>query len=264
MSPFFPIVKQPLFLKLIVKKVLDRESASPYIPCHIDNGIHFHDNRRILLLKSTSLVKRTAWPRVSDRFHDHRQTLGAFLAFEAAEVLDGIKPANLVNIVNRRRPCGRNLYRLWHQFGPALLRQTPLSFFILADRGDSLLLLLYRPEMLDALLRDKRVQALLTRAGYPSDSDRSDMLVELRRRLRPGTFPHEIGIFLGYPLKDVLGFMGWARIPFSCQGPWKIYGRQGESLALAESHRQCRCRMANQLAGCGNPLDCLRADSTGH
>ena len=37
--------------------------------------------------------------------------------------------------------------------------------------------------------------------------------------------------------------MGWAPLPFTCQGPWKIYGDPTVSLGLAEAFRQSRCRM---------------------
>ena len=37
-------------------------------------------------------------------------------------------------------------------------------------------------------------------------------------------FPHEIGVFLGYPLKDVLGFMGYGKKELVEIRNWKIYG----------------------------------------
>ena len=64
-------------------------------------------------------------------------------------------------------------------------------------------------------------------------------------------------VFLGYPLKDVIGFMGWAPLPFSSQGPWKIFGDPRESLGLAEAHRRSRSRKARQLDRCGDPIKCL-------
>jgi hypothetical protein len=79
----------------------------------------------------------------------------------------------------------------------------------------------------------------------------------LASRFAGRAFPHEIGVFLGYPLKDVAAFMGWVRIPFACQGPWKIYGDPRESLRLAETFRCCRRSMAQRLTCCASPLDCL-------
>jgi hypothetical protein len=73
-------------------------------------------------------------------------------------------------------------------------------------------------------------------------------------------FPHEVGVFLGYPLKDVAGFMGWVDLPVTCQGPWKIYGNPDRSLALADGFRACRLRMDQRLRCCANASDCLRTN----
>ena len=39
-----------------------------------------------------------------------------------------------------------------------------------------------------------------------------------------GDFPHEIGVFLGYPLGDVEGFIANRGRNFTCCGCWKSYG----------------------------------------
>jgi hypothetical protein len=201
--------------------------------------------------------RRPLWQELARRFPDPRDCLSAFIALETAELQAGVKPASLINVVNRPRSCGRNLYTLWREHGPALLRDSPLRVRELCDRGDALLLLFYREEHLEALLRQGGSRALLRRAGYAEPLTAVSALEQLAARLRDGGFPHEIGIFLGYPLKDVAAFMGWARLPFTCQGPWRIYGRAEESLRLAEQFRRCRHQMARQLACCSSPADCL-------
>lgn len=198
------------------------------------------------------------WRDIVHRFSDGRSCLAAFLAMETAEILDGIKPANLINIVNARQSCGRNLYRLWESYGAELIQGSGLASLVLRRRPDALLLFVYHPESLSALLAQRRVANMLGLAGYREPDNLSDTLSELGRRLDRNIFPHEIGIFLGYPLKDVAAFMGWVSIPFSCQGPWKIYGDPRPSLQLAERHRACRCRMAWQVASCDDPEVCLR------
>ncbi|WP_255396966.1 DUF3793 family protein [Geobacter sp. DSM 9736] len=87
---------------------------------------------------------------------------------EAAEVLEGAKPANLVNVVSRRRPCGRNLYELWKKHGSNILQQSGLEVGELVDRGDSVLLFLYRSDALRSLLALKSVGTILLKAGYAS------------------------------------------------------------------------------------------------
>lgn len=202
---------------------------------------------------------RLAWQDVAGRFADPRECLASFLALETAEVIAGEKPANLIGIANRRRPCGRNLYTLWKEWGAEVLAESGLAVRELADRGDSTLLLIYRPEALGGLVRRPDASAVLSRAGYGDLSDLDRVLGELSSRMGGDSFPHEIGVFLGYPLKDVAAFMGLVRIPFACQGPWKIFGNPQESLRLAEVFRCCRDRMAQHLSGCASAVECLNA-----
>lgn len=197
------------------------------------------------------------WTRMASRLADDRACLSAFIAFHAAEVLAGVKPGNLVTIHDKVHPCGRNLLRLWRRYGAGLLQNSPLAAEELRHGTGSVLIYLYRPDLLETLLCSGRVRNFLRRAGYAPFGDSRDALDSLGRRFEQEDFPHEIGIFLGYPLKDVAGFMGWAAIPFSSPGPWKIYGRPDRSLELAACHRACRRRMAQELENGNDPARCL-------
>ena len=58
-------------------------------------------------------------------------------------------------------------------------------------------------------------------------------------------FPHEIGLFLGYPPDDVEGFIENREKAFKCPGYWKVYG--DEEKAKAQFHvisicTACYCR----------------------
>ena len=200
---------------------------------------------------------RPSWGEFSSRFIDQKECLASYLALEAAEVLEGAKPANLIGIPNRRRSCGRNLYLLWKDFGHDLIAGSGLVVRELANRGDSVLLLLYSRRALGDQLARPAVSTILRKAGYPKLSEVDTVLDEMAQRISGDSFPHEIGIFLGYPLKDVAAFMGLASIPFSCQGPWKIFGNPRDSLLLAERFRCCRLAMAERLATGTSPFACL-------
>lgn len=197
------------------------------------------------------------WNHLANRFPDERGCLVSFLALEGAEVLGGVKPGNLVNIANRTRPCGQNPYALWQKHRQTVLEGSPLESFDLLDRGDSLLLYLYRRDLLQVVLDRPAVVKILGDCGYQNSRSLATTLEQLRSRVTTDSFPHEIGIFLGYPLKDVLAFMGRIDLPYACQGPWKIYGRPEQSLELADRFRECRCRMASRLWSCADPTDCL-------
>lgn len=204
--------------------------------------------------------RRPVWGDIAERFCSPRECLASYLALEAAEVLAGVKPANLLSITNRAYPCGENPYRLWKRWGKQVLAASLLKAHELADRGDSALVLLYMPKELERILMTSSVRAILSRAGYPEKMSLALAIDRLEERMAAGAFPHEIGMFLGYPLKDVAGFMGLAKIPFTCQGPWKIYGDPRSSLHLAETFRNCRTRMAAELACCSSPHEYLSGD----
>jgi hypothetical protein len=198
------------------------------------------------------------WHSLAARFPDERACLASFLALEGAEVIAGVKPGNLVNVANRKRQCGRNPYELWHSHRETLLTGTELQARVLLDRGSSLLLYLYRSDLLQTVLSRPPVTTLLGNCGYRQPLDLATALDQLQTSVATGTFPHEIGIFLGYPLKDVLAFMGCIDLPYACQGPWKIYGKPEQSLELADRFRQCRCLMAGRLQSCADPETCLQ------
>lgn len=204
---------------------------------------------------TTSL--RTTWNDIAGRFCEPRECLAAYLALETAEVIAGVKPANLISIPNRTRSCGSNMYRYWKRWGHEVAGLARLESCTLSERQDSVLVLLYNAEALEKLIETTPVRAMLRKAGYPEHSDVTTVLTRLAGRMTNGLFPHEIGIILGYPLKDVAGFMGLAKLPFACQGPWKIYGDPHASLRLAETYRSSRRRMAADLTVCSSPFDCL-------
>lgn len=199
------------------------------------------------------------WSVLAANFTETRDCFAAYLAMEGAEVVEGEKPGNLINLINRDRSCGLNPYRLWKELGGSLLAGTGLQALEMEDRGNSLLLYIYRSDLLRELLQKRAVSIILGRQGYLQAEDPRRALQQLRERVRGGDFPHEIGIFLGYPLKDVLAFMGQIRLVFSCQGPWKIYGDPASSLELVCRYRQCRQRMADRLTSTDDPGSCLRA-----
>lgn len=212
------------------------------------------------IVRSTNMFSRghkPVWIDIAARFSDDRDCLAAFLAFEAAEVLSGVKPSALINLPDRQRSCGKNFFSIWKEHGQDLIRESALEGTVLVERPGSLLLFLYDRGALCSLLDEKKVVAMLRKAGYVGELDPDSLLKELSSRFGSGAVPHEIGIILGYPLKDVAGFMGISRRQFSCQGPWKIYGNPQESLLLAETHRQCRSRMAGRLLSGWGPYQCL-------
>ena len=184
-----------------------------------------------------------------ERFPEPSQCLAAHLMYETSEVLAGVKPANLIPLVNRTRSCGRNLYDLWKYHREEAVSMIPgIEFVQMRCSESSVLLFCFNRASLERHLSHQGISSLLEKSGYSRDNSFDEKLAELARRVGlGGDFPHEIGLFLGYPAKDVAAFMGYVRLPFRCQALWKIYGRPDESLRLAEDYRICRKKMGSIL-----------------
>ena len=61
----------------------------------------------------------------------------------------------------------------------------------------------------------------------------------LRRLTACPCFPHEIGLFLGYPLEDVRGFMENCGRNYRLCGCWKVYGDPEAALRCFARYRKC-------------------------
>ncbi len=98
------------------------------------------------------------------------------------------------------------------------------------------LVYLYRPDMLRRDLSDPVALEILRACGYPEGNPARRIAHLIRRLGESGGFPHEIGLFLGYPAVDVRGFM--RNGDCKCTGLWKVYESDE-----AEARRMfARCR----------------------
>ncbi len=79
------------------------------------------------------------------------------------------------------------------------------------------------------VLDNKKCLNFLKFIGYPSEYNLDSYIDLLVDKLHSKDFPHEIGIFLGYPLKDVVGFMGYGNYKFCKTRYWKVYGDESIS-----------------------------------
>ena len=157
----------------------------------------------------------------------------ALLVRHCAPVLAGVKPANLISLP---RPL---FVRLWRYAG--LLRARGVSVLPLCRCRERGLVLLYRGALLNERLRQAPARACLRAFGYPVEAGLLACLSHLKRRTAErGAFPHEVGVFLGYPMEDVRGFIENGGRRFKACGAWKVYGDVEAAQALFQRFRACR------------------------
>lgn len=105
---------------------------------------------------------------------------------------------------------------------------------------DKPLLYAYRPALLEKILSRPDVRSFLLTMGYRPDWSVEDCLAHLSSRLHPcENFPHEIGVFLGYPLHDVLGFIQHKGQNYCCHGMWKVYAEVEQAQKQFARYSHC-------------------------
>ena len=159
------------------------------------------------------------------------------LAFHCAPALAGIKPANLMSCSNKTYP---DLDKLLQEYRKTAIAED-IRFSILCSCPHHSLLLVYRQTALEEWLQRPDVAALLVKEGYPVDKGVSEMLAHLGVRLAQcSDFPHEIGLFLGYPPADVLAFRHFRGQNYKFCGYWKVYNNEEEALRWFQRFDLCR------------------------
>lgn len=100
------------------------------------------------------------------------------------------------------------------------------------------LIYVYRPERLHRDLCNEQACRLLTEHGYTCGHC-ACCVRQLRQRLaQQKDFPHEIGLFLGYPPEDVDGFIH-RKGEEKCTGHWKVYGDEAAAKKTFALYRKC-------------------------
>lgn len=156
---------------------------------------------------------------------------------QCAPTLAGIKPASLFRCGIQSSNDIRQTIDEWDQ----ALAQYGLRIRILKEcphTGDCMIYV-YRPEWIARLLSKEDYLLFLDSCGYLRGNTDS-LLEQLSARLcLEQEYPHEIGLFLGYPLSDVIDFIknrGWN---YTCCGCWKSYGDPVEAQAYFDLCRRC-------------------------
>lgn len=122
----------------------------------------------------------------------------------------------------------------------ASLQGKGIHLRVLRTGPESALVYVYRPAQLEADLQDPAAAAFLHGLGYESLTP-DGALAQLAQRLAGcDGFPHEIGLFLGYPLEDVTGFIENGGRNCKQVGCWKVYGDLQQAEKTFARYRRCK------------------------
>ncbi len=113
--------------------------------------------------------------------------------------------------------------------------------------GDRAIMYLYIKNKLENLFTEQNVSDFLENYGYnPSDLDACLNLLS-SRFTSEDNLPHEVGVFLGYPLNDVKSFIKHSGKNSLHTGYWKVYHDKEQSIKMFNIFDRCRVIYNNKF-----------------
>jgi hypothetical protein len=144
-------------------------------------------------------------------------------------VLMGLKPSALFVLRSE------NAYACLSGLLPARF-----NLMILRKSETGLLVFVFAREKLERTISNKNIKTVLSGMGYPAEASVLVFLDYLKKQFESRDFPHEIGLFLGYPVDDVLGFVKHKGKNFKLCGYWKVYGNVERAKLCFRQYDKCR------------------------
>ena len=163
-----------------------------------------------------------------------------------APTLAGIKTGSLFACMFPGKPdLFREVRSLNRRLTAKGIRVIPLSF-----KKNRALLYFYRPGLLKETLCHSLASNLLAQRGYPCGRPECCIVKLVEQLKNSPEFPHEIGLFLGYPPEDVRGFIEHRALGCKCTGCWKVYGDRDKAEKAFDRFDKCTdCYLRNWRQG---------------
>jgi hypothetical protein len=155
---------------------------------------------------------------VSD--YDDLEYLLSVIMCNAAPTIKNHKTSSLINFSNSN--INRNLNNVWEKYKKEVKEKLEVDYVELKKDRTNTLVLFYNKEKIKLSINDNRNMEFLKRFGYNENMDIEQCLLLLGKRFE-NMCPHEIGIFLGYPIDDVVSFVDCPSVKCKMTGYWKVY-----------------------------------------
>lgn len=152
-----------------------------------------------------------------------------------APTLAGIKTGSLFSLRHDDSDYVKNIISQYNKE----LNHKDVFIKLLSIFDDRALIYVYRGKSLENDIADEEAADVLSCYGYDC-SDCDKCIKRLSERIEEvDDFPHEIGLFLGYPIDDVKGFIknGGQNCKFC--GCWKVYCNESEARKKFAKFKKC-------------------------
>lgn len=152
----------------------------------------------------------------------------------AAPTICGIKPANLFTL-SESQFMAEDLQK-WE----SNLKVQNLCMAFFKTSSNRWMIFIYDYVWIRQIISTALIQAYLKGKGYTDPSNTLLTLKQLFNHLQNHkNFPHEIGLFLGYPIEDVIGFEENHGKNCKYCGYWKSYSDTSEAKTCCAKYKWC-------------------------
>lgn len=164
------------------------------------------------------------------------ESLEKYLIEHCSPTLASLKTANLFNLDKRRiTDFYGDILRL-----NTILNSKGIEVRVVKEDDERALVYVYRKSMLINDWKNEDVKKLAKERGYDLSSIDKSLEVLSNKLMSKDEFPHEIGIFLGYPIGDVIGFIENKGKNCKCIGCWKVYCDECKAQSMFDKFNKCR------------------------
>lgn len=157
------------------------------------------------------------------------------LVKHCSPTLAGMKTGNLFACDFPSESEMKACVRCWNK----ILTKKGLRVLPMRYKKGRALIYVYRPARLEKDLQHDIADNLLKDRGYNTEVSSSCVIHLMKRLCESEEFPHEIGLFLGYPPEDVSGFIENKAGGCKCVGCWKVYGNEQEAKKTFAKYKKC-------------------------
>jgi len=173
------------------------------------------------------------------------------ICFHCAPTLKKKKPASLMCFKNSK---SAQMRELWHKHKNEIARILGCDFYELKVCHQGINVLFYQREFLNRVLTCPKTMSYIKQHGYSEGLTLEKKLSVLKDHYREGC-PHEIGIFLGYPLSDVVAFNSPNKDKSIGCGYWRVYSDLEKAQKTFNLYDECRAYFVQAFAEGNRPFD---------
>lgn len=175
---------------------------------------------------------------------DDKSYIFMLVAHNAAPTIGKVKPSSLVVF---KKTIRRDLFSNWERYKYDIVSSLNVNFYELKRTEDSVYVLFYDYIKLNNVFRNTENMAFLNRFGYSDEMNIYEALSLLKKRYEQAC-PHEIGIFLGYPVSDVFDFIECPNKECLMRGYWKVYNDIEYAKEVFKSYDEAKIKVVRHTA----------------